>query len=47
VSELCDDGFIGVEVRVGGGEDEAEIEEEFISRVGGGFETDRVAEDTI
>ena len=33
MGKLGDDGFVGVEVRVGGGENETEIEDEFITRV--------------
>lgn len=36
VGEFGDDGFVGVEVWGGGGEDEAEIEDEFVAGVGGG-----------
>ena len=41
--EFRGDGFVGVEVGVRGGEDEAEIEDEFVAGVRGGGEADGVA----
>lgn len=47
MGELGDDRFIGVEIRIGGREDETEIEDEFIAWVCRGSGTDRVAQDAI
>ena len=35
MGELGDDGLVGVEVWVAGGEDQAEIKDEFVARIGG------------